>query len=80
MPLTSPAGRVSFHLHRRYLQRYVEAGNHVLEVVAGNEDALRVIEASSEAWYAFLRWETAFCEEPGILDSGAHIIAVVRKA
>lgn len=27
--------RVNFHLHRRYLQRYIKAGDHVLEVGAG---------------------------------------------
>jgi ubiquinone/menaquinone biosynthesis C-methylase UbiE len=31
----TPAGRVSFHIHRHYLERYVRAGDRVLEVGAG---------------------------------------------
>ncbi len=30
----NPEGRASFHLHRRYLERYVKAGDGVLEVGA----------------------------------------------
>lgn len=67
----SPAGRVSFHLHRRYLQRYVEAGDHVLEVGAG--PGRFTIEL------ALLSWEEDFCRETGALDGGTHIIVVVRK-
>jgi SAM-dependent methyltransferase len=49
-------------------------------LASGNEDALRAIEESPETWHAFLGWETGFCKEPGVLDSGTHINAVVRKA
>jgi 2-polyprenyl-3-methyl-5-hydroxy-6-metoxy-1,4-benzoquinol methylase len=32
---TSPAGRVSFHIHRHYLTRYIHEGDRVLETGAG---------------------------------------------
>jgi SAM-dependent methyltransferase len=32
-----------------------------------------------ERWEAFLRWELACCREPGALDGGTHILAVVRR-
>ena len=30
-----PANRVNFYMHRRYLERYIQAGDHVLDVGAG---------------------------------------------
>ncbi|MGH2632318.1 MAG: class I SAM-dependent methyltransferase [Tepidiformaceae bacterium] len=41
--------------------------------------ALREIERDPTFWESFLRWELDFCKEPGAIDSGSHIIAVVRK-
>jgi cyclopropane fatty-acyl-phospholipid synthase-like methyltransferase len=32
---SGPASRISFHLHRWHLERYIKPGNHVLEVGAG---------------------------------------------
>jgi hypothetical protein len=28
----------------------------------------------------FLEWEVAACREPGVLDGGTHIIAVIQRA
>jgi ubiquinone/menaquinone biosynthesis C-methylase UbiE len=34
----------------------------------------------TDFWSDFLQWELDFCVEDGCLDSGTHIIAVVRKS
>jgi SAM-dependent methyltransferase len=44
---------------------------------ARNDDVLDRLP--EERWHAFLRWELACCREPGALDGGTHIIAVVRR-
>ena len=44
-----------------------------------NIPLLEEIEQDPGFWDAFLRWEVACCKEPGVLDSGSHIIAVVRR-
>ncbi|MDE2993927.1 MAG: hypothetical protein OXU67_08605, partial [Chloroflexota bacterium] len=44
-----------------------------------NEDALQELMADTDRWAAFLQWEVAVCQEPGVLDGGTHIIAVVRR-
>ena len=31
------------------------------------------------SWEAFLRWEIDFGKEPGALDGGTHILAVVQR-
>ena len=68
---------------RRLLRRHqcdLVAASASSFLASGNEDAVRAIEESPETWHAFLRWETGFCKEPDVLDSGTQIIAVVRKA
>lgn len=40
---------------------------------------LQGIVDDAPLWDAFLRWEEDLCSEPGALDGGMHIIAVVRK-
>lgn len=45
----------------------------------GNEDALREIEGDPVTWEAFLQWEVDYCREPGALDGGTHIIAVMQR-
>jgi hypothetical protein len=30
-------------------------------------------------WERFLSWEVGACREPGVLDAGTHILAVVRR-
>jgi SAM-dependent methyltransferase len=45
----------------------------------GHEEALREVENDPIAWQAFLQWEVDFCREPGALDGGTHIIAVMQR-
>ena len=46
------------------------------------EDKEELVEIMAEPalWEAFLRWELRFCREPGALDGGTHVIAVVQAA
>ncbi|MEO8284836.1 MAG: class I SAM-dependent methyltransferase [Chloroflexota bacterium] len=47
-----------------------------------NDEALSIVasdRAKSPIWQAFLGWETEYCKEPGALDGGTHIIAVVQR-
>ncbi len=32
-----------------------------------------------QMWETFLRWEIDFCKEPGAIDGGMHIIAIVQS-
>jgi SAM-dependent methyltransferase len=45
---------------------------------AQGSEALSEIEGDPVLWERFLRWELEFCREPGALDAGTHIIAVVQ--
>jgi SAM-dependent methyltransferase len=42
-------------------------------------DALTEIESDPVLWEKFLGWELDACRQPGALDGGTHIIAVVRR-
>ena len=44
-----------------------------------HDEALRETESDPVLWEKFLRWETEACRQPGALDGGTHIIAVVRR-
>jgi SAM-dependent methyltransferase len=44
-----------------------------------HHDALKEIEADPVLWEKFLGWEMDACRQPGALDGGTHIIAVVRR-
>lgn len=44
-----------------------------------NISLLEEIEQEPDFWEAFLRWEVESCKQPGVLDCGSHIIAVVRR-
>lgn len=44
-----------------------------------HNDELREIETDPVLWEKFLRWETDACRQPGALDGGTHMIAVVRR-
>jgi len=44
-----------------------------------HHDALTEIEADPALWEKFLGWELDACRQPGALDGGTHIIAVVRR-
>jgi ubiquinone/menaquinone biosynthesis C-methylase UbiE len=43
------------------------------------DEALQELMNDPVLWATFLRWEREFCREPGALDGGTHIIAVVQR-
>jgi len=45
----------------------------------GNEAALADCIADDTLWQAILTAEVAVCQQPGALDGGTHIIAVVKR-
>jgi SAM-dependent methyltransferase len=47
--------------------------------IGNDETCERWIRDDPEMWERFLAWETASCTEPGAIDGGTHIIAVVRS-
>ena len=75
-----------FHYYRwaelkRLLRRHpctIEAATAANFLAVRNEESLQEIMADADLWSAFLQWEAAVCQEPGALDGGTHIIAVVR--
>ena len=75
-----------FHYYRwaelkRLLRRHpctITAATAANFLAVRNEEALQEIMADTDLWSAFLQWEVAVCQEPGALDGGTHIIAVVR--
>jgi SAM-dependent methyltransferase len=80
------------HGHPCHMYRWDELrallGRHPCEIVDAsaanflsveNGEALSGIEADPALWERFLAWELQFCREPGALDAGTHIIAVVRR-
>jgi len=44
-----------------------------------NEEYLNELSKDSEKWNMFLKWELDFCKEPGVIDGGTHMIAILRK-
>ncbi len=61
---------------------------HPCEVVASsatnflsvqNEELLEEVREDARFWEVLLDWESHFCAQPGALDAGTHIIAVVRR-
>jgi 2-polyprenyl-3-methyl-5-hydroxy-6-metoxy-1,4-benzoquinol methylase len=46
----------------------------------GDPAAVEVLEADPERWAWFLNWEASLCREPGLLDSGTHILFAVQRA
>jgi len=48
-------------------------------LVLNNAEAAQKAQADPALWEAFLRWELEFCREPGALDGGMYIIAVVQR-
>jgi ubiquinone/menaquinone biosynthesis C-methylase UbiE len=75
------------HMYRwSELQRLFAA--HRCEVVAASasgylvlqdKEAARIARSEPALWDAFLAWEVMYCREPGAIDGGTHIIAVLRK-
>ena len=82
----------SGHPMRCYTWSELEAllQRHPVELVAAsasnfiatieNIPLLEEIEKEPDFWEAFLHWEVESCKEPGVLDCGSHIIAVIRRA
>jgi ubiquinone/menaquinone biosynthesis C-methylase UbiE len=44
-----------------------------------HDEALRETQSDPVLWEKFLAWEREACRQPGALDGGTHIIAVVRR-
>ena len=62
--------------------------DHRCEIVAasaagfmsiGNDDVVEQFEKDPDLYEWLLRWEIEYCREPGALDGGAQLIAVVRR-
>lgn len=47
-------------------------------ISAGNDEIAEVWRSDSARWERFLEWEVSVSAEPGALDGGTHIIAVIR--
>jgi hypothetical protein len=45
----------------------------------GNDEICERWLQDPEMWERFLSWEVTSCAQPGAIDGGTHIIAVVRK-
>jgi hypothetical protein len=43
-------------------------------------ESLKEIRADPERWYELLRMEIEACQQPGCLEMGTHLLAVIRKA
>jgi SAM-dependent methyltransferase len=79
-------------LHHCHMYRWAELAalfkRHACVLVAASatnflsvnqKEALGDLLDDPVLWPTFLRWEREFCREPGALDGGTHIIAVVQK-
>ncbi|MDQ3704696.1 MAG: class I SAM-dependent methyltransferase [Chloroflexota bacterium] len=44
-----------------------------------NKETAQQAMADPQLWQTLLAWELDYCKEPGALDGGTHIIAVVRR-
>ncbi len=79
-------------LHHCHMYRWAELAallqGHPCTLVAASAanylsvnqgEALSEVMNDPVLWPTFLRWEREFCREPGALDGGTHIIAVVQR-
>jgi ubiquinone/menaquinone biosynthesis C-methylase UbiE len=48
-------------------------------LAVGHDGLLEGIGEEDELWQTLLRWEVEFCQQPGALDGGTHLIAVARQ-
>ncbi len=81
--------RPSQHMHMfRWSELRALLLDHGCEILAasasnclsvGNDGTLASIRGDDAVWEMFLRWEVDHCAEPGAIDAGTHIIAVVRR-
>lgn len=85
-------GAASTNKHHCRMYRWADLKalleRHPCEIVAAsaanflsvqNEDLLEGVGRDRGFWETLLAWEFHFCEQPGALDAGTHIIAVVRR-
>ncbi len=87
--LTSEMGSEDHWLHMFRASELKEFFNkfdcELLHIAASNTltnqncEYLEELDTESEVWHALVKAEIDFCAEPGNVDSGTHIIAVVRK-
>jgi ubiquinone/menaquinone biosynthesis C-methylase UbiE len=49
-----------------------------LSTSLSNEEYLTELMGDSEKWNMFLKWELDFCKEPGTIDGGIHMIAILK--
>jgi ubiquinone/menaquinone biosynthesis C-methylase UbiE len=80
--LGTPAHLFSWAELRALLERHgcdvvVASAANFLSV--GNDEVCERWRQEPEMWERFLRWEIASCAQPGAIDAGTHIIAVVRR-
>lgn len=81
-----------FGAHSCHLYRWSELqallARHPCAVIAasaanflaiGNDAAVETLRRDPALWNAYLDWEVAFGAEPGAIDGGTHIIAVVQR-
>jgi SAM-dependent methyltransferase len=67
-------------LLRRHPCEVVDAAAANFLAIGGNEALLPPVLDDPALWAANLAWEVASCRQPGAIDGGTHIIAVVRRA
>ena len=85
------AGKSSHHCHmfrwselRDILSKHpveildVSAANYLSNGLF-NEEYLTKLMNDSEKWNMFLKWELDFCQEPGVIDGGTHMIVILRN-
>jgi hypothetical protein len=48
-------------------------------LTTGHGEDLDAVMEDQELWNMVLDWELRACRQPGALDAGTHIIAVVKK-
>lgn len=78
--------------HKAHMYRWSELEAllraHYCEIVAASAsnfltlqhpEAVQQAMSDPQIWEALLDWELDFCKEPGAIDGGTHIIAVVRR-
>lgn len=78
----------AFHYYRwaelqalleRHGSEIVDASAANFLAIGNNETLLEPLLQNEALWEAYLAWEVECCRQPGALDGGTHLIAVVRK-
>ncbi|HEX2193964.1 MAG TPA: class I SAM-dependent methyltransferase [Candidatus Limnocylindria bacterium] len=66
-------------LLRRHPCEVVDVAAANFLAIGGNEALLPPVLEDAALWEAYLAWEVECCRQPGAVDGGTHIIAVVRR-